>query len=49
MLFYLAAQYKLQDKRSLALKYFLEASESKTSGFIENRLAGWELKRVKDR
>ena len=49
MLFYLAAQYKLQDKGSLARRYFLEASEAKTSGFIENRLAGWEMKRVKDR
>jgi len=47
MLFYIAAQYKLQDKRSLAMKYFLEASEQKTSGFVENRLAEWELKRAK--
>jgi lipoprotein NlpI len=44
MLFYLAVQYKLQGKVNSARTYLLEASDARTSGFIENRLATWELR-----
>jgi hypothetical protein len=49
MLFYIAAQYTLQDKQRAATTYFLEAAEPKTAGLIENRLAEWELRETRNR
>jgi tetratricopeptide (TPR) repeat protein len=46
MLFYLAAQYKLQNRVPSAMTYFLEASGESARGYIENRLAEWELKKL---
>jgi hypothetical protein len=47
MLFYLAAQYLLQDKTSLAQKYLLEVGDLKVPGLIEPLLAAWDLRKFK--
>ncbi|MDR1625456.1 MAG: tetratricopeptide repeat protein [Spirochaetia bacterium] len=46
MLFYLAAQYMLQNRMPGARTYFLDASGEANNGYIENRLAAWELKKL---
>jgi tetratricopeptide (TPR) repeat protein len=46
MMFYLAAQYTMQNRIPAARTYFLEASGEENTGHIENRLAAWELKKL---
>jgi tetratricopeptide (TPR) repeat protein len=46
MMFYLAAQYALRNRTAVARSYFLEASAEGMNGYIENRLAAWELKKL---
>ncbi|MDR1932433.1 MAG: tetratricopeptide repeat protein [Spirochaetales bacterium] len=46
MLFYIAAQYTLQNRIPPAMKYFMEAAGEETRGYIENRIAEWDLKKI---
>jgi tetratricopeptide (TPR) repeat protein len=46
MRFYLACQYELQEKMSLANALYLEVKDEALRGLIETRIAEWRLKRI---
>jgi tetratricopeptide (TPR) repeat protein len=46
MLFYIAEQYILQNRLSSAMNYLSGASGEETTGYIENRIAEWDLKKI---
>ncbi len=46
MRFYLACQYELQEKMSLANALYLEVKDEDLRGLIETRIAEWRLKKI---